>query len=230
MGLFQGKQKPDDKPIDETSDGVQRFFDDYFTELRERGQTIFDAAVEEHATKFRRDLDATISDANADLKKRISERLDEQFAENNEVIRGAQTAALKSLTDSATALKDQQEQLGARMQKSIVAQEAMLVGLFEDSKHQITSIQAAQAKALQSLEASVEALEDQHRELAQAMQKSIAEQEATLVHAFEDNMAQIIEYYLLGALGDQYDLKAQLPAIIQQMEQNKQAIVDDMQL
>ena len=43
-------------------------------------------------------------------------------------------------------------------------------------------------------------------------------------------MARIIEHYLLEALGDQYDLKAQLPAIIQQLETNKQAIVDDMKL
>lgn len=51
-----------------------------------------------------------------------------------------------------------------------------------------------------------------------------------LVDAFEQNMAQIIEHYLLGALGDQYDLKAQLPSIIKQMQDNKQAIVDDMKL
>ena len=43
-------------------------------------------------------------------------------------------------------------------------------------------------------------------------------------------MAAIVERYLLGALGDQYDLKAQLPAIIKQMEENKQAIADDMKL
>jgi hypothetical protein len=43
-------------------------------------------------------------------------------------------------------------------------------------------------------------------------------------------MAQIVEHYLLGALGDQFDMKAQLPSILQQLEENKQAIVDDMKL
>jgi hypothetical protein len=51
-----------------------------------------------------------------------------------------------------------------------------------------------------------------------------------LVTAFESNMAQIVEHYLLGALGDQYDLKAQLPSIIKQMEANKDVIVEDMKL
>jgi hypothetical protein len=55
-------------------------------------------------------------------------------------------------------------------------------------------------------------------------------QEEALINGFESNMARIIEQYLLGALGDQYDLKAQLPSIIGQMEANKQAIVDDMKL
>jgi len=58
----------------------------------------------------------------------------------------------------------------------------------------------------------------------------VASQEEMLVGAFQSNMAAIVEHYLLGALGDQYDLKAQLPAIIKQMDENKKAIVDDMQL
>jgi hypothetical protein len=31
-------------------------------------------------------------------------------------------------------------------------------------------------------------------------------------------------------LGDQYDMKAQLPLIIKQMEANRQAMMDDMKL
>ena len=62
------------------------------------------------------------------------------------------------------------------------------------------------------------------------MQKNIASQEELIIGAFEQNMAQVVEHYLLGALSDQFDLKAQLPSIIQQMEQNKQVMVDDMKL
>ena len=43
-------------------------------------------------------------------------------------------------------------------------------------------------------------------------------------------MAKIIEHYVLLSLGDQFDLKAQLPYIIKQMETNKQNIIEDMRL
>ena len=75
-----------------------------------------------------------------------------------------------------------------------------------------------------------EALRQQHEQLNVLLQKTIVEQQAMLVSSFEQNMARVIEHYLLGALGDQYDLKAQLPSIIKQMEANKQAIADDMKL
>ncbi len=62
------------------------------------------------------------------------------------------------------------------------------------------------------------------------LEMSINKQQTILVDAFQQNMARIIEHYLLTAVGEKYDLKAQLPSIIQQMEANKQAIVDDMKL
>lgn len=230
MGLFQGKQKKQDAPIDETSDGVKRFFSDYFQELRDRGETYFNTTVEERIGQFKDDLDITIVRANADLKTHIVSRLDEQFAQNSEAIKMSQDAAYKSLTDSAGVLQAQQKDLSDRLQRNIIAQEAMLSEVFEASKARIEASQSAQAAALTSLQSSITALEHQHYELVTAMEKKIAEQEAVLVHAFDDNMAQVVEHYLLGALGDQFDLKAQLPAIIKQMEANKKAIMDDIQL
>lgn len=43
-------------------------------------------------------------------------------------------------------------------------------------------------------------------------------------------MARILEHYLIGALGEQTHFKAQLPSIIEQLEKNKQAMMDDMKL
>jgi hypothetical protein len=56
------------------------------------------------------------------------------------------------------------------------------------------------------------------------------EREAALLKVFEENMAKIIENYVLQAVGEQFDLKAQLPAIIAQLEANKQSIMEDMKL
>lgn len=231
MGLFQGKQKTDTKtPIDEKSDGVQKFFDGYFHELRVRGKVYFEETVDETVAEFKKELDATINDANAELKKHIVEKLEEQFTENHAIIQEAQKAALVSLTTSAKEVADKQRELGDKIQKDIADQETALNGMLEGSKSRIADINRAQDEALQSLTSSVKAVEELHREINDRLQKSVADQEAMILNAFEENMARIIEHYLLEALGDQYDLKAQLPAIIQQLETNKQAIVDDMKL
>jgi len=231
MGLFQGKQKTDQKaPIDEKDDGVQKFFDGYFHELRVRGRVYFEESVDENVAEFKKELDATIADANAELKKHIVEKLDEQFAENHKIIQEAQRAALVSLTTSAKTVADQQRELGEKVQKNIADQEAMQNDMLEQSKARVAEINRTQDEALQALTGSVKAVEELHREINDRLQKSVADQEAMILNAFEENMARIVEHYLLQALGDQYDMKAQLPAIIQQLEANKQAIVDDMKL
>lgn len=88
----------------------------------------------------------------------------------------------------------------------------------------------AQQLALDALQRSVTAVETQRAELAEVFKKDLEAREAALLKAFEDNLAKIVEYYLLQALSDQLDLRAQLPMIIKQLEQNKQAIMEDMRL
>jgi len=231
MGIFQRKQQPQGKaPIDETSDGVQRFFDGYFAELKSRGRVHFEKSIEDNQVEFKKDLDATIAKANTELKAHVAQHLDNQIDENSKVLKEAQDAAFASLTQSAKALQEQHQQLSQVLQKNVTDQQAMLSGAFEENKAQIVAMKETQAQAVQWLQQSAQAMQEQHQQLTQAMQKNVASQEAMLVDAFQENMARIIEQYLLGALGDQYDLKAQLPSIIKQMETNKQDIVDDMKL
>lgn len=106
----------------------------------------------------------------------------------------------------------------------------MLESLFQENMGKIAAVKEANDAALKSLNQSIAELEEQNTHLSEALEAKIAKQEEMMMQAFEGNMAQIIEHYILGALGDQYDLKAQLPSIIKQMEENKSAIVDDMKL
>lgn len=142
----------------------------------------------------------------------------------------AQDQALQSLEDSVHASDERRNQLNDRLQKAIGDQEEMLTATFDESKARIAATKDAQETALQSLNQSAQALQEQYDQLSATLQKNISRQETILVDAFQDNMAQVIEHYLLDALGDQYDMKAQLPLIIKQMETNKQAIVDDIKL
>ena len=231
MGLFKHKPEPPRKPpIDETSDGVQRFFDGYFSELRQRGREQFDATLKQHAEGFKADLDGAIAKANTELKEHIAQQLEAQFAENNRTLKAAQDAALETLNHSTQTLQQQHQQLSVALQQNMANHQAVVNNAFAENKAQIDQLQQAHDTAIKSLMASVQALEQQHQQLGAQLQKNVTDQEVMLVDAFEQNMAQIIEHYLLGALGDQYDLKAQLPSIIKQMQDNKQAIADDMKL
>lgn len=88
----------------------------------------------------------------------------------------------------------------------------------------------AQELALNSLRKTAGEIEEQRLSLRKALEQEVAEREEALLKVYEDNMAQIVEHYVRQALGDQFDLKAQLPYIIEQMENNKKDIIEDMKL
>lgn len=249
MGLFH-KQHSNNSSDDEALELEQHFFDENFREeLRNHGRLFFEKVIKENGGIFKQDLDATLSEVSADLKDRVvkqldtsiaqvnaelkeyaTKQLDERFASYGKEMKDAQDATLQSLSRSAQTMQDQQQLLNATLQKSVAAQEAMLNQASQENIARLTSMKNAQDLGLQSLTRTTEALEEQYKELSTTLKKSIETQEEMLITAFQENMAQIIEHYLLGALGEQYDLKAQLPSIIEQMEANKQAIVDDMRV
>ena len=250
MGFFHKQDAHKNMSAEDAADIEEHFFDENFREeLRNHGRWYFEKVINKNADLFKKDLDATISqintelkdhvaqqldaaitDINTELKERVTNQLDHQLAEYSKVLKDAQDSALQSITRSAQTLQEQHQQLAADLQKSIADQKTQLNGVFESNKAQIQTMNDSQASALQWLAQSTHAMQEQHDQLKKMLEEDVKAQESTLVEGFESNMAQVIEHYLLGALGDQYDLKAQLPAIIQQMEANKQAIVDDMKL
>jgi len=92
------------------------------------------------------------------------------------------------------------------------------------------AMKEAQELALSSLQKTAQDVEQQRVALAEALKADVAQREAAMLKVYEDNMAKIIEHYVLLSLGDQFDLKAQLPYIIKQIEANKQNIIEDMRL
>lgn len=106
----------------------------------------------------------------------------------------------------------------------------MFTRTFEENMARMKTMQEAQEAALRSLNRNVEALELQQKQLSVMLKDNVAKQEATIIEAFEENMAQVVEQYLIGTLGDHFDLKSQLPLIIDQMEADKKALSDDMKL
>jgi hypothetical protein len=92
------------------------------------------------------------------------------------------------------------------------------------------AMKEAQELALSTLQKTAAEVESQRAALAAALEKNVNEREAAILKVYEENMAKVIEHYVLQALGEQFDLKAQLPYIIAQVEKNKQNIMEDMRL
>ena len=251
MGLFQHKKLEDKKtPQQEASDAVVAFVDETFKdELRSYGRAYFEKIILEAGALFKQDLNTTIgqvnvqiqdhvtkqldvaiAQVNVELKDHVAKQLEGQFAEYNQQMKASQELALNSLTKNSEELQAEYQDLRTTLQKNVADQKVTLTNVFEENKVRIAQMKEAQDLAVKSLNDSAEALKTQYAEINDTLKTNVAKQEAVLVSAYEDNMGKIIEHYLLGALGDQYDLKAQLPSIIHQMDENKQAILDDMKL
>jgi hypothetical protein len=92
------------------------------------------------------------------------------------------------------------------------------------------AMKSAQDMALATLQKTAEDVETQRIQLADVLKKGVNDREMALIRVYEENMSKIVEHYVLQALGDQFDLKAQMPYIIGQMQANKDKIAEDMRL
>lgn len=90
------------------------------------------------------------------------------------------------------------------------------------------SITDAKQLALESINKTQEAIEQQRQVMGQQLLQEIENEKQRLVKRFEDNMADIVNHYVLVAIGDQIDLNDQLEFILSDLEANKAAIVQDL--
>jgi hypothetical protein len=90
------------------------------------------------------------------------------------------------------------------------------------------SITDAKQLATEALNKTQEAIEQQHKILSEQLQIQVSKEKERLVARFEQNMADIINHYVLAAIGNQIDLSDQLEYILGDLEANKQAITEDI--
>ena len=60
------------------------------------------------------------------------------------------------------------------------------------------------------------------------MAEETAKEKDRILAKFENNMADIVNHYLLAAIGNEIDLSSQMDYIFQNLEENKEAIVADI--
>lgn len=90
------------------------------------------------------------------------------------------------------------------------------------------SINDAKQLAIESIQKTNSAIDEQRQLLGQQVQQQIVAEKQQLVERFEQNMTEIINHYVLAAIGDQIDLSDQLEYILADLEANREAIVEDV--
>lgn len=100
--------------------------------------------------------------------------------------------------------------------------------LQDEFKKYQQSITDAKQLAIDSIEKTVETIEQQRAALQAQMQTQAEAQRAVILERFEKNMGSVINHYIMQAIGNQIDLSDQLDFILAELENNKQAIIEDV--
>jgi hypothetical protein len=90
------------------------------------------------------------------------------------------------------------------------------------------SIMDAKQLAVDSIQKTNAVIEEQRKTLSAQLTTQLEAEKASLIARFEEDMADIINHYVLAAIGNQIDLSDQLEYIMGELETNKQAISEDI--
>jgi vacuolar-type H+-ATPase subunit H len=90
------------------------------------------------------------------------------------------------------------------------------------------SIMDAKQLAVESIQKTNTAIDEQRQAMGQQMQQQIEAEKQQILQRFEDNLGDIVNHYVLAAVGDQIDLSDQLEYILGNLEANKSAIIEDI--
>lgn len=91
-----------------------------------------------------------------------------------------------------------------------------------------SAIGDAKQLAVESIQKTKTAIDEQRQEMSDQLEKEISDEKARRIKMFEENMAAVINHYVLASIGNQIDLNDQLEYILSELEVNKKAIVEDV--
>ena len=90
------------------------------------------------------------------------------------------------------------------------------------------SIMDAKQLAIDSIQKTNDAIDEQRQMLSNQVQDEIRKEKEHMLQRFEENMADIVNHYVMAAVGNQIDLTDQLEYIMADLDANKKAIVEDI--
>ena len=90
------------------------------------------------------------------------------------------------------------------------------------------SINDAKQLAIDSIQKTQDTIEQQRELLSAQLTEQMTAEKSRTMARFEGRMADVVNHYVLEAVGDQIDLSEQLDFILSQLEMNKEAIMRDI--
>jgi hypothetical protein len=91
-----------------------------------------------------------------------------------------------------------------------------------------SAISDAKQLAVESIEKTKATIDEQRQVLTAQLEKEVSDEKARRIQRFDNNMADVINHYVLAAIGNQIDLNDQLEYIIGELEANKKEIIQDV--
>lgn len=90
------------------------------------------------------------------------------------------------------------------------------------------AITDAKQLAVESIAKTKTAIDEERKALITQLEKEVGEEKERRIKQFDTHMAEVVNHYVLHAVGNQIDLSDQLEYILAEMEANKQAILEDV--
>jgi len=91
-----------------------------------------------------------------------------------------------------------------------------------------SAISDAKQLAVESIEKTKATIDEQRQMLTAQLEQEVSEEKARRIQRFDENMADVVNHYVLAAIGNQIDLNDQLEYILSELEANKKAILEDV--
>lgn len=90
------------------------------------------------------------------------------------------------------------------------------------------SITDAKQLAIQALQKTNEVIDEQRAHLSEQLDAELMKEKERLIAQFQQNMGDVVNHYIVAAIGNQIDLSDQLEYILNDLEANKAAIIEDI--
>ncbi|HKU18719.1 MAG TPA: hypothetical protein VJP80_05595 [Candidatus Saccharimonadales bacterium] len=92
-----------------------------------------------------------------------------------------------------------------------------------------SAITDAKQLAVESIEKTKTAIDEERQGLIAKLEQEVTEEKQRRIKQFDERMAQVVNHYVLAAIGNQIDLNDQLEYILSELEAHKAAIIEDIQ-